>query len=149
MRTLASELGSHIDASSSEPRIYVDANVPAGVVGYMRRKLGWDVFFVMEHEDLRRARDEAHYRMSRQLRRTLVTMDRDFLDECRFPIAESGGVIVVHAPNERGLSRILTRLHKELFLSESLRHLPPLVGRKLDLHPDSHFEKHCESSHSG
>ena len=148
MRTLASELGSHIDASSSEPRIYVDANVPAGVVGYMRRKLGWDVFFVMEHEDLRRARDEAHYRMSRQLRRTLVTMDRDFLDECRFPIAESGGVIVVHAPNERGLSRILTRLHKELFLSESLRHLPPLVGRKLDLHPDSHFEKHCESSHS-
>ena len=149
MRTLASELGSHIDASSSEPRIYVDANVPAGVVGYMRRKLGWDVFFVMEHEDLRRAADEAHYRMSRQLRRTLVTMDRDFLDECRFPIAESGGVIVVHAPNERGLSRILTRLHKEFFLSEPLGHLPPLVGRKLDLHPDSHFERHCESSHSG
>ena len=148
MRTLASELGSHIDASSSEPRIYVDANVPAGVVGYMRRKLGWDVFFVMEHEDLRRAADEAHYRMSRQLHRTLVTMDSDFLDERRFPIAESGGVIVVHAPNERGLNRILTRLHKELFLSESLRHLPPLVGRKLDLHPDSHFEKHCESSHS-
>ena len=67
MRTLASELGPHIDAASSEPRIYVDANVPAGVVGYMRRKLGWDVFFVMEHEDLRRAADEAHYRMCQHL----------------------------------------------------------------------------------
>tara|TARA_B100000809_G_scaffold237431_1_gene257250 strand:- start:975 stop:1199 length:225 start_codon:yes stop_codon:yes gene_type:complete len=54
------------------PRVYVDANVPAGVVGYMRRKLGWDVFFVMEHEDLRRAADEAHYQMFRQLHRTLT-----------------------------------------------------------------------------
>ena len=149
MRTLSSELGSHIDASSSVPRIYVDANVRAGVVGYMRRKLGWDVFFVIEHEDLRRSADEAHYQMFRQLHRTLITMDRDFLDERRFPIAESGGVIVVHAPNERGLNRVLTRLHKESFLSEPLRHLPPLVGRKLDLHLDSHFDGHCESSHSG
>ena len=149
MRTLSSELGSHIDASSSVPRVYVDANVPAGVVGYMRRKLDWDVFFVIEHEDLRRSADEAHYQMFRQLHRTLITMDRDFLDERRFPIAESGGVIVVHAPNERGLNRVLTRLHKESFLSEPLRHLPPLVGRKLDLHLDSHFDGHCESSHSG
>lgn len=131
------------------PRVYVDANVPAGVVGYMRRKLDWDVFFVIEHEDLRRSADEAHYQMFRQLHRTLITMDRDFLDERRFPIAESGGVIVVHAPNERGLNRVLTRLHKESFLSEPLRHLPPLVGRKLDLHLNSHFDGHCESSHSG
>ena len=149
MRTLSSELGSHIDASSSVPRVYVDANVPAGVVGYMRRKLDWDVFFVIEHEDLRRSADEAHYQMFRQLHRTLITMDRDFLDERRFPTVESGGVIVVHAPNERGLNRVLTRLHKESFLSEPLRHLPPLVGRKLDLHLNSHFDGHCESSHSG
>ena len=139
MRTLASELGSHVDASSEVPRIYVDANVPAGVVGYMRRRLGWDVFFVMEHEDLRRAADETHYQMSRQLHRILITMDHDFLDERRFPLDQSGGVIVVHAPDERGLNQVLRRLHKEFFMSESLRYLSQLAGRKMDLHPDSNF----------
>ncbi len=139
MRTLASELGSHVDASSEAPRIYVDANVPAGVVRYMRRRLSWDVFFVMEHEDLRRAADETHYQVSRRLHRILITMDRDFLDERRFPLDQSGGVIVVHAPDERGLNRVLKRLHEEFFVSEPLCHLSLLVGKKLDLHPDSNF----------
>ena len=139
MGTLASELGSHVDASSEVPRIYVDANVPAGVVGYMRRRLGWDVFFVMEHEDLRRAADETHYQLSRRLHRILITMDRDFLDERRFPLDQCGGVVVVHAPDERGLNRVLRRLHKEFFMGESLRDSSPLAGRKLDLHSDFNF----------
>jgi len=139
MRTLASELGFHVDASSEVPRIYVDANVPAGVVGYMRRRLGWDVFFVMEHEDLRRAADETHYQLSRRLHRILITMDRDFLDERRFPLDQCGGVVVVHAPDERGLNRVLRRLHKEFFMGESLRDSSPLAGRKLDLHSDFNF----------
>ncbi len=149
MRTLASELGFHVDASSNAPRIYVDANVPAGVVDYMRRRLGWDVFFVMEHEDLRRATDETHYQMSRQLHRILITMDRDFLDERRFPIDESGGVIVVHAPDERGLNRVLRRLHKEFFMRESLPRLSRLAGRKFDVHPDSNFGESLEASAHG
>ena len=33
--------------------------------------LKWDVLFVMDHPDLRRARDIEHYRLARQLRRTL------------------------------------------------------------------------------
>ena len=140
MRTLASELGSHVDPSSEVPRIYVDANVPAGVVGYMRGRLAWDVFFVMEHEDLRRAADEPPYQLSRQLHRILITLDRDFLDERRFPLDQSGGVVVVHAPDEQGLNRVMRRLHKEFFMSESLRHLSLLAGRKLDLHPDSNFD---------
>ena len=139
MRTLASELGSHVDASSEVPRIYVDANVPAGVVGYMRRRLGWDVFFVMEHEALRRAADATHYQLSRRLHRILITMDRDFLDERRFPLDQCGGVVVVHAPDERGLNRVLRRLHKEFFMGESLRDSSPLAGRKLDLHSDFNF----------
>ena len=48
----------------SEPRIYADANIPSGVVGYMRDKLRWDVLFVLEHTDLRRARDIEHYRLA-------------------------------------------------------------------------------------
>src|SRR5512132_4164508 len=100
MGTLASELGAHAERLSSEPRIYVDANVPAGLVLFMRSRLRWDVLFVIEHDDLRRARDGEHYRMARQLRRTLITLDRDYLDDRKFPLCDSGGVLVLPAPRE-------------------------------------------------
>ena len=73
----------------------------------MRVSLGWDVFFVMEHDDLRRAHDIEHYRLARQLRRTLITMDRDYLDDRVFPPLETSGVLVLSAPNQRGLERLL------------------------------------------
>ena len=50
----------------------------------MRERLGWDVLFVVEHDDLRRARDIEHYRLARQLGRTLVTLDRDYIDDRSF-----------------------------------------------------------------
>ena len=68
--------------------------MPNGVVGFMRRSLGWDVLFVLEHDDLRRARDIEHFRLARQLGRTLVTLDRDYLDDRIFPPDEGAGVIV-------------------------------------------------------
>ena len=55
---------------------------------FMRESLRWDVLFVIEHPDLRRARDIEHYRLARQLRRTLITLDRDYLDDRRFPPAQ-------------------------------------------------------------
>jgi hypothetical protein len=57
MGTLSSELGPHLDRIVEQPRVYADANMPSGVVGYMRVTLGWDVLFVLEHDDLRRAPD--------------------------------------------------------------------------------------------
>ena len=65
--TLSSELGPLVERSNGRPRVYADANVPTGVVAYMRGPLGWDVLFVLEHDDLRRARDIEHYRLARQL----------------------------------------------------------------------------------
>src|SRR3970282_1607229 len=62
MGTLGSELGPHAGRISGQPRLYVDANVPAGLVAFMRTRLRWDVLFVLEHDDLRRARDGEHYR---------------------------------------------------------------------------------------
>ena len=59
MGTLSSELAPHIGKISAVPRVYVDANMPAGGVAYMRETLHWDVLFVMEHDDLRRARQIA------------------------------------------------------------------------------------------
>ena len=104
MGTLWSELGPVADAVTDRPRVYADANVPAGIVGFMREKLRWDVLFVMDHPDLRRARDTEHYRLARQLRRTLVTLDRDYLDDRKFPPAQGSGVLVIAAPDERGLA---------------------------------------------
>ena len=94
MGTLWSELGPVADAVTDRPRVYADANVPAGIVAFMRETLRWDVLFVMEHPDLRRARDTEHYRLARQLRRTLVTLDRDYLDDRTFPPAHGSGVLV-------------------------------------------------------
>src|ERR1700737_4647215 len=101
MGTLFSELAPHVERLSPSPRIYADANVPAGLVGYMRTVLHWDVLYVLEEAELRRAPDSKHYRLADQLRRTLVTLDRDYLDDRRFPPGEGSGVLVINGPDER------------------------------------------------
>jgi Domain of unknown function (DUF5615) len=138
MGTLFSELGPYAGRLAARPRIYADANVPAGIVAHMRQCLNWDVLFVLEQEDLRRASDVRHYHLAYQLRRTLVTMDRDYLDDRRFPPAESGGVLVINAPDERQLSLLLTRVDRTLFRPDHQDHAlsPPLVGRKLQINSD-------------
>jgi hypothetical protein len=130
MGTLSSELGPHLDRRVERPRVYADANIPNGVVAYMRASLGWDVLFVLEHEDLRRAPDIEHYRLARQLARTLVTLDRDYTDDRRFPPAESPGVIVFSAPDERWLRKLLKEADRTVFRAESASP-QPLEGRKL------------------
>ena len=132
MGTLWSELGPLAESVTDRPRIYADANVPAGIVSFMREKLQWDVLFVMDQPDLRRARDIEHFRLARQLRRTLVTLDRDYLDDRKFPPQEGSGVLVIAAPDERGLAALLKRLHMHLFAADHL----PLDGRKLHAHSD-------------
>ena len=118
MGTLSSELGPHAERLTRQPRVYVDANVPAGLVGYMRGRLQWDALFVMEHDDLRRARDGEHFRLARQLRRTLITFDRDYLDDRKFPPGESGGVLVLAAPDEGRYAQLLKRIDAEVFRAE-------------------------------
>lgn len=138
MGTLSSELAPHADRLSPCPRIYADANVPAGLVEFMRRSLGWDVLFVLEDETLRRAPDLKHYRLAQQLHRTLVTLDRDFLDDRRFLPEESAGVIVLSAPNERELCGLVARVDRSLFSPDGsdTRDQLPLNGRKLHAHTD-------------
>jgi hypothetical protein len=132
MGTLWSELGPVADAVADRPRVYADANVPAGLISFMRDRLKWDVLSVMDHPDLRRARDTEHYRLARQLRRTLITLDRDYLDDRKFPPAQGAGVLVIAAPDERGLAKLLARIAAQLFAADTL----PLDGRKLHAHPD-------------
>jgi hypothetical protein len=135
--TLPTELAPHAQRLSPRPRIYADANVPAGLVAFMRTVLDWDVLFVIEDEDLRRAPDVKHYRLALQLRRTLITMDRDYLDDRRFPPQESGGVLVIQAPDERQLLALLKRIDQRLFNgADASGAALPLTGRKLQVHTD-------------
>ena len=135
MGTLPSELAPHAERLVPRPRIYADANVPAGIVAHMRLHLRWDVLFVLEENDLRRASDVKHYQLAHQLRRTLVTMDRDYLDDRRFPPDASGGVLVVQAPDERQMSSLLDRVDRRLFHAENSDEpvAQPLAGRKLQI----------------
>jgi predicted nuclease of predicted toxin-antitoxin system len=134
--TLASELAAHAERTP-RPRIYADANVPARLVAHMREALEWDVLFVMEDPELRRAPDVRHFRLAHQLRRTLVTLDRDYLDDRRFPPAESAGVLVVTPPDDRQFSALLRRVHRVLFeQADGGRQALPLQGRKLQVHTD-------------
>ena len=134
MGTLASELGPFAEGITDGPRVYVDANLPAGLVRFMRERLEWDVLFVMEEDSLRRAHDIEHFRLASQLRRTLVTLDQDFLDDVRFPAAECSGIIVLSAPDEAQFVRLLKLVDKVLFSAEDDR--LPLAGRKLHVHTD-------------
>lgn len=130
MGTLSSELGPHLARVADAPRVYADANIPLGVVTFMRTELRWDVLFVLEDEELRRAPDIQHFRLARQLGRTLVTLDHDYIDDRRFPPAEGSGVIVLSAPDERWLRRLLKDVDRDLFRAEGAGPLP-LEGRKL------------------
>jgi hypothetical protein len=135
--TLASELAPHAERISLRPRIYVDANVPARLVAHMRQALDWDVLFVMEDPELRRATDVTHYRTAQQLRRTIVTIDKDYLDDRRFPPAEGSGVLVISAPDDRRFEALMTRIDRVLFGRDSdARQGLPLEGRKLQVHTD-------------
>jgi hypothetical protein len=103
----------------------------------MRASLGWDVLFVVEEDDLRRASDIRHYHLAQQLRRTLITMDRDYLDDRRFPPSQGGGVLVIQAPDQQQLMALIARIDRILFAAdgESVPALP-LNGRKLQVHTD-------------
>ena len=138
MGTLSSELAPIAGRTSPRPRIYADANVPAPLVAYMRNHLGWDVLFVVEDDELRRAPDVKHYRLAQQLRRTLVTSDRDYLNDRRFPPAETSGVLVVNAPDERQLIALIDRVNRAFFQTDDggAPAALPLEGQKLQIFSD-------------
>ena len=136
MGTLASELAPHAERISPRPRIYADANVPARLVAHMRQALVCDVLLVLEDPELRSAPDIAHFRLAQQLRRTLITLDKDYLDARRFPPAEGGGVLVLSAPNDREFASLVSRIDRLLFAGGDGRPAQPLEGRTLQVHTD-------------
>jgi hypothetical protein len=132
MGSLASELRSIANGITGAPRVYVDANIPAGAVAVMRHELHWDALFVIEHDDLRRASDASHFSRAIELGRTLLTQDRDFLDDGRFPPSLTPGVIVCAVTDEATLIRLLRYIDRR-WLGASAPKDEPLTGRKIVL----------------
>jgi predicted nuclease of predicted toxin-antitoxin system len=132
MGTLFSELGPLRAAHARGPLVYADANVPAPLVGFMRDRLLWDVLHVVDEPAWRRATDLAHFHRARDLHRTLVTLDHDFLEDRRFPLVESPGVIVFSAPDDRALRKLLAEV--DTFL-RGRSVVAPLAGLKLRVCP--------------
>jgi len=134
MGTLASALRPIAGELANAPRVYVDANLPVGVVEAMRRVLRWDVLFVLEHDDLRRAPDREHFQRAVDCGRTLITLDRDFTNRARFPPDHGPGVIVCSAPDEMTIIRLMQRIDRDLFRADGAG-LTPLLGRTIHVTP--------------
>jgi hypothetical protein len=133
--TLSSELKPLV-AASAAPRVYADANLPWAAVAHMRQELRWDVLFVLEHPDLRRATDREHFERARELGRTLITLDRDFEDARRFPPALGPGIVICTVADERVLRRLLQHVDRALLRPPDGIDLP-LAGRTLSLTVDA------------
>ena len=67
------------------------------IVERVRRSLRWDVLSVQQKRKLSNQEDEFHYANARKLNRILFTLDKDFLDDRRFPLRQSPGVYVLNA----------------------------------------------------
>jgi predicted nuclease of predicted toxin-antitoxin system len=129
--SLTSELRPIAADLAAAPRVYADANLPRGAIAFMRQGLGWDVLAVIEEPDLRRAADREHFARARDLGRTLITLDRDFLDSRRFRAADSPGVLICTAPDEARLTRLLQYVDREVLRRPSAD--LPLLGQITEL----------------
>jgi hypothetical protein len=81
--------------------------------------------------------------MARQLCRTLITLDHDYFDDAAFPPGGCGGVIVVSAPDEHAMAKVLGRVDRFVFgrrkgasAAEPAVDPLPLRGQKLHAHAD-------------
>src|SRR5713101_2454633 len=76
----------------TKPRFYADENFPERAIAVLRR-LGADVLTV--HDIRRRGHpDENHAAEALRLGRVLITCDRDYLDERRFPLIHCPAIVV-------------------------------------------------------
>jgi hypothetical protein len=76
----------------AKPRFYADENFPNIAVEILRRR---DADVLTVHEAMRNGHpDESHAAEALRLGRILITCDRDYLDERRFPLIHCPAVIV-------------------------------------------------------
>jgi predicted nuclease of predicted toxin-antitoxin system len=106
------ELAEIVTSFKKKARFLVDENLGPFVVGVLR-ELGWNTVSV-EDEGYRGHADESVFALAWREKRILVTKDRDFLDDRRFPEHRNPGVIILpDAPIEsQKFIATLRNLHK-------------------------------------
>lgn len=86
------EFNAYLKKKKITPRFYADANFPRWAVNHLReRKLD-----VVTSQDvgLQNRDDRDHAAYGRRESRILLTCDRDFLDERKFPLISSPAIVV-------------------------------------------------------
>ncbi|NGX29229.1 MAG: hypothetical protein K940chlam4_00059 [Candidatus Anoxychlamydiales bacterium] len=68
-------------------RIYADKNVEKNTISLLRKKM--DVLSVEEDIKLTNQEDSFHYKKAKQLKRLLLTNDKDFWSDQQFKLLES------------------------------------------------------------
>lgn len=131
MRDAVRDLDS-IPKSRRKVRAYFDADIPASVAERIRKKLRWDVLCAQEQAQLRNRDDEFHYANARKLGRLLFTLDKDFLDDRRFPLRTSPGLYVLCA-NQNDPDEIFHAVSlAAMMLTDTYRRLPAVyLGTKV------------------
>lgn len=79
-------------------RLLADKHVEAEVVEFLRKK-GFDVEWVTEGSVLERCDDTCLWQHAAEKGRYLLTYDRDFWDDRRFPLKDSPGVLWIDVKN--------------------------------------------------
>lgn len=90
----AKEIAQAIDYAKrkTKARFYADENFPAQATGILR-EAGLDVLTVQE-AGKRHHPDENHAAYALRERRVLLTLDRDYLDERKFPLIHCPAIVV-------------------------------------------------------
>ena len=145
MGTLASELGGYAKRVSGQPRVYVDATCRRASCPSCGRRCTGMCCSCSSMRNCAVPRtastfDSPDNFAGRSSRRTATTSTIE-----NFPLHESGGVLVIWAPVEKGLMALLKRVDREVLRRDSLldgavdpiaEASLPLEGRKLHVHID-------------
>ena len=95
-------------------KFYADHNIDKSIV-HVLRQWKYDVEVAAEI-GAERQPDEFHYRRASKSKRVLLTQYKDYLDNRRFPLSQSQGVILfnVDQASTRGIARALEVINKIL-----------------------------------
>jgi predicted nuclease of predicted toxin-antitoxin system len=116
------------------PKFYADHNVDQAVV-YMLRYLKYDVQTASDIGSQNQP-DEFQYKRAYDSKRVLLTLDKDFLDDAKFPFSRTYGIVVLNIdtsiPGE--IARALEVIHFVLGVIS-----PVLIESKVVLNSDFTF----------
>lgn len=115
-------------------RIYADKNVEKNTISLLRKKM--DVLSVEEDIKLTNQEDSFHYKKAKQLKRLLLTNDKDFWSDQQFKLLESPGVIILISKDKVIARYLPLLLRKALIVNNPSDNPIFLDGVKIKCSPE-------------